>query len=283
MEEAIQIALKNNKVMRNIGGQVQGPPDFLLRNPEAIPTIYDPAIAESNPRAGTEAALSAFDTQFSSSLTWEKLDTPQNVSPAYAAIFPNVNQSDLSTFQARLQKVTATGGTFALTHEVDYAKTNNPSQDYVSDWNVKLVAEMRQPLLQGAGVQFNRIAGPGAQPGVFNGVMVARINTDIALADFEAGVRNLVSDVEIAYWELYFNYRSLDAVIAGRDSALVDLAEDLYPLHQRQQGRRSGARSPGPRTILPLPQHGRTVAQRPLRHRSRSCAICWDWRPPTAG
>ena len=52
LEEAIQIALKNNKVMRNIGGQVQGPPDFLLRNPEAIPTIYDPAIAESNPRSG---------------------------------------------------------------------------------------------------------------------------------------------------------------------------------------------------------------------------------------
>ena len=66
LEEAIQIALKNNRVMRNIGGQVQGPPDFLLRNPEAIPTIYDPAIAESNPRAGTEAALAAFDTQFSS-------------------------------------------------------------------------------------------------------------------------------------------------------------------------------------------------------------------------
>ena len=52
-------------------------------------------------------------------------------------------------------------------------------------------------------------------PGQFNGVMVNRINADIALADFEAAVRNLVSDTEIAYWELYFNYRSLDAVVAG--------------------------------------------------------------------
>ena len=52
-------------------------------------------------------------------------------------------------------------------------------------------------------------------------MVIARINTDIALANFEAGVRNLVSDVEIAYWELYFEYRSLDAVIAGRDSALT--------------------------------------------------------------
>ena len=82
------------------------------------------------------------------------------------------------------------------------------------------MAEVRQPLLQGAGPQFNRIAGPGATPGEYNGVMVSRINTDIALTNFETGVRNLVSDVEIAYWELYFQYRSLDAVIAGRDSAL---------------------------------------------------------------
>ena len=36
---------------------------------------------------------------------------------------------------------------------------------YNADWNVKLVADMRQPLLQGAGTQFNRIAGPGATPG----------------------------------------------------------------------------------------------------------------------
>ena len=83
-------------------------------------------------------------------------------------------------------------------------------------------AAFSQPLLQGAGVTFNRIAGPGATPGFFtgNGVLIARINTDIALADFEAGVRNLVSDVETAYWELYFAYRTLDAVVAGRDSAL---------------------------------------------------------------
>ena len=85
---------------------------------------------------------------------------------------------------------------------------------------MNLQAEFRQPLLQGAGVEFNRIAGPGAQPGQYNGVVFARINTDIALADFEASVRNMVNDVETAYWELYFQYRNLDAVIAGRDSAL---------------------------------------------------------------
>ncbi len=232
LEEAVQIALKNNKVMRNIGGQVQGPPDFILRNPELVPTIYSPALAETNPRTGPEAALSAFDTQLSSSLIWQKLDTPQNVAFLYDDIYPNVDREDLGTFQARLQKVAATGGTFALTHNVNYNLSNRPSRNWPADWNVNLTAELRQPLLQGAGVQFNRIAGPGAQPGLYNGVVLARINTDIALADFENGVRNLVNDVETAYWELYFQYRSLDAVIAGRDSALQTWRK-IYTLYEK--------------------------------------------------
>jgi outer membrane protein TolC len=229
LEEAIQTALTNNKVMRNIGGQVQGPPDYILRNPEIVPTIYDPALAESNPRTGPEAALSAFDAQFSSSVSWQETDAPQNSGPGLSALFPNVSQHDLASAQMKLSKVAATGGQFALTHNVGYDRDRfnyppsgfGPRLLYPADWNVNLVAEVRQPLLQGYGTQFNRIAGPGATPGVYNGVMIARIRTDIALADFEAGVRDLVSDVEIAYWELYFNYRALDAVVAGRDSALA--------------------------------------------------------------
>ena len=76
----------------------------------------------------------------------------------------------MGTFQAQLSKVTATGGQFALTHNVGYDMTDSDTAQprqyaYPSDWNVNLVAELRQPLLQGAGVQFNRIAGPGATPG----------------------------------------------------------------------------------------------------------------------
>ncbi len=52
-----------------------------------------------------------------------------------------------------------------------------------------------------------------------NGVLLARVNTDISIAEFEAGVRDLVSNVENAYWDLYFAYRDLDAKITARDSA----------------------------------------------------------------
>jgi outer membrane protein TolC len=232
LEEAIRIALTNNKIMRSIGGQVQGPPEFLLRNSEAVPSIYDPALAESNPRSGVEAALSAFDTQFSVSSIWGKSDTPS------ITFFPTLlglqkstleTMQDTASFQTQLQKTNATGGTFSFRNITSYTKQmadamisgEISSTEVPANWTTAFQAEMRQPLMRGAGVQFNRIAGPGAQPGVFNGVMLARINTDIALADFEASVRNLVADVETTYWELYFNYRSLDAVKAGLESALT--------------------------------------------------------------
>ncbi|HEX6960472.1 MAG TPA: TolC family protein, partial [Lacipirellula sp.] len=53
-----------------------------------------------------------------------------------------------------------------------------------------------------------------------DGVLISRIRTDITLADFEAGVRDLMRDVEDAYWELYFSYRDLEARKIGQASAL---------------------------------------------------------------
>ena len=83
-----------------------------------------------------------------------------------------------------------------------------------------MTAEFRQPLFQGNGVQFNRIAGIGAIPGFYNGPVIARIREDISLADFEASVKQFVADLETAYWELYLAYRELDSVAAGYHSAL---------------------------------------------------------------
>ncbi len=59
-----------------------------------------------------------------------------------------------------------------------------------------------------------------AMPGVTEAVIIARVNTDISLAVFEEAVRNLVSDVGVAYWELYFAYRNLESAVQGRVRAL---------------------------------------------------------------
>jgi outer membrane protein TolC len=85
---------------------------------------------------------------------------------------------------------------------------------------------VRQPLMLGAGSEFNRIAGPGATPGQLNGVLLARVRTDISLVDFERSVRDFVAEIENAYWDLYFAYRDLDTKTEARDQA-VDTVERI--------------------------------------------------------
>jgi len=223
LEEAIKLTLHNSKVIRELAvdpRSMSGMPDVLLRSPGVATTVYDPALVETNPRYGVAAALAAFDAQLTSSVLWEKNDTPRN-SPD-SIITRSVFEQDLGTFQAQLSKTAATGGTFSLRHNVDYEYNNNPDfiRGFPSDWNVNVEAEFRQPLLQRNGVQYNRIAGPGAIPRFDNGVMIARTNTDISLTDFEGHVRNMVFDVEKAYWTLYLRYHRLEALREGRDEAL---------------------------------------------------------------
>jgi outer membrane protein TolC len=86
-------------------------------------------------------------------------------------------------------------------------------------WSNYLEGGFRHPLLRGGGIEFNRIAGPGSSPGLYGGVAVARINTDMSLNDFEMATRALVADVEKAYWNLYYAYHRLESVRAGREAA----------------------------------------------------------------
>ncbi|QGJ69356.1 Cell division protein FtsK [Planctomycetales bacterium 10988] len=230
LQEAIEISLRNSKVMRDIGGQV-------LTSPSSTSTVYEPAIQESDPRFGVEAALSAFDANLSSSLTWQKNDRPVN--QVFTGLNQPVFEQDQADFTTQIDKTTATGTQFFARNNTDYEWNNNPSNAFPSAWQTNFELGFQHPLLQGGGIAFNRIAGPNAEPGFFfsNGVMIARLNNDIALTDFEASVRRLVSDVENAYWDLYFAYRDLDARVAGRDSAL-ETWRKIYALYE--QGAKGG-------------------------------------------
>ena len=211
IEEAVQLALRNSRVLRDLGG-------LLLRSPETTPTMYEPALAQTDPRFGIEAALSEFDATVALDALGGKNDRPLNNNGG-----PNTPESflqDVTVVEGEIQKRAATGSLFALRHILDYDANNTPSNRFPTIWNTHVEGEFRQPLLQGAGVNYNRIAGPNGVPGQSNGVLIARTNSDISLADFELGVRDLVSNVENAYWDLYFAYRDLDARVSARNSAL---------------------------------------------------------------
>ncbi len=211
LEEAVELALQNSKVLRDLGG-------LILRTPATLRTVQDPAIQETDPRFGVEAALSAFDAQLTTSLFHEKNDRALN--NTFFGGGTRQFQQDTSVFQAGLSKRSALGTTYSVKNYTNYDANNAPGNAVPSAWTTWMDMEVRHPLLFGGGADFNRIAGPTNTPGVFNGVLVARINTDVNLADFEIGVRNYVSDVENAYWDLYYAYRDLDAKINARDAAL---------------------------------------------------------------
>jgi outer membrane protein TolC len=217
LHEAINYALNNGEVLRSLNASV------VQLNPLGILTKLNPALAESDPRFGVEAALSAFDAQVLSRLFWQTDDRPVNVrifGPIELFQVP-VFLQDAGNFSYEINKRTATGATFAARHSVLYDFNNTPNRLYSGAFTGWFEAEYRQPVLRGAGVEYNRIAGPGSPNGVYNGVLIARINTDISLADFEAGVINYVNELETAYWELFFAYHNLEALVAGRNSALL--------------------------------------------------------------
>ncbi len=211
LQDAVRAALQSSEVLRSLGGAV-------VTAPQGQATQIDAALTDLNPQTGTQAALAAFDAQVTSQLFWQKNDRPQNNS--FAAFVPSVFNQTTGNYINQIQKRTATGAQFALRTNVVYDNNNNPTRFFRSDFTGFLEAEYRQPLMAGSGTTYNRIAGPTTVPGQYNGVLITRINTDISLADFEAGVLRLINDVEGAYWELYFAYRALDAQLSGRESSL---------------------------------------------------------------
>ena len=232
LEQCIRNALQSSPVVRDLGGLV-------LRAPDAVATDKDPALTFVDPRFGEQAALSEFDATLNSQILFQKNDR----------LFNNqflgdegAFQQDLASYSTGITKQSATGATFQFQHVIDYELNNSPANRFNGNaersfaYDTFLEAEFRQPLFQGAGVTFNRIAGPNNAPGVYNGVLISRVNTDIALADFETRVRDLISDVENSYWDLYFAYRDLEAKIEARNGAY-----DIWQNVEANKGEKSAA------------------------------------------
>ncbi|MFK7738592.1 MAG: TolC family protein [Pirellulaceae bacterium] len=215
LNAVIQQALQGSDILRSLGGSV-------VNAGSGASSKFDPALVESNPGGGVEAALSAFDAQVTASLFWDDRERQNNANPGAVNIgFQRLFTDQVnSNFSYEVAKTTATGARFAARHRVAYSQPNF-ARFLRTDFFGELEAEYRQPLLQGAGVRYNQIAGPNGGVGNYNGVLIARINTDISLADFEAGIISFVTDVESAYWELYFAYHNLEAQVAGRNSSLL--------------------------------------------------------------
>jgi len=212
LQEAVQTALRNSKVIRNLGSVTPfGFADGLSGRTAGATTVYDPAIFETDPRSGVLAALAEFDAQFTTSMFWQKSDRPQNVSTTEFGFVPFNYQQDQGQIDMSLSKKAATGTQFSLRNQTIYDQNNRGfGRALPSDWYTAIEGEVNHPLLRGNGTMVNRIP-----------LLLARINTDVSVAMFESAVRNMVLDIENTYWDLYTAYRNLEAAKIARDSAQV--------------------------------------------------------------
>ncbi|MCA9211652.1 MAG: TolC family protein [Planctomycetales bacterium] len=229
LQQAMQIALANATVLRDAGGTV-------VQSSQVPKTILDSAIVASDPRFGVEAALSQFDAMFGSDVTAQNIDRALNNS--FFGGGTRTLKQDLLGVHQRLTKRTVSGAEFGIYNEVDFDSSNAPGNQFTSAWTWAIVAEARQPLGRGRGTLVNRIAGPYSQPGVYNGVMIAQLNTNVELKRFEKAIRDLASNVENAYWDLYLAYRNFDA-----KNTAYRASSDVYDkvAAQANAGRRGAA------------------------------------------
>lgn len=244
LEECVSITLQNSKYFMTVAGTAEQRQNvisqFVSGTSDQFGSVYDVALQQTNTQSipqtidgagnrvvargvqranqvgGVEDALAEFDAQFSSVFSYSTTDRPRNVNGSNQFNVPFFQAVDGSQ-QSAISKRIATGGVVTARQQLIYS-SNNIGIDTVgqggrrvpSDWTAIVEAQVTHPLMRGRGTYINRIP-----------VVLASINEDISIAEFEAQVRNLVRDVEILYWDLYCAYRDVETQIVGRDSTLA--------------------------------------------------------------
>lgn len=203
--EMLALALANSPVLRQYDLRI-------LEHPSATTTIYDSAIKSSDPFFGPQAALAEFDSVLSARVNVQNNDRVFNNVIVGGAAQELVQ--DLVSMNAGWRKRTRSGAVWEINDITDYDNNNRVGNSFPNYWQTQLEAGIRQPLMQGAGRDFNLIAGPNARPGFnfSNGILIARLNDRISDADFEIQVRKYVRELYAAYWELDRLYRNYESV-----------------------------------------------------------------------
>ena len=246
LEECIAYALVNTQVVHALPGTQRQNADMaatILSSPSgqlitgndvaitATTTNSQPAVVDQNgnrilPRGsvrsnqigGVEDALSEFDAQFSSFMSFNTTDRARNVG-AGNVFNPQLFQGRDTTAQMAISKRTATGGVATLRSQSIYSFNNIPTQSagagnfgraVPSDYTQIFEAQVQHPLLRGRGALVNRIP-----------VVLARINEDISIGQYEERIRNLVRDVEFAYWDLFAAYFNVESARIALDSSAL--------------------------------------------------------------
>lgn len=210
--EVVSFALTDRMVLRSLSGTV-------IRNPDSVLSSLDPDIQRSNANFGLDAAKSQFDPVVNGRSTYANNDDFFN-NPSTTGNAAEVQQ-DLTQLSLGLDKVSQYGTRFSLSSGINHDSNNNPSVFFPHAWDSVLEATIQQPLLQGRGKQFNRVAGPNSRPGFFgtSGIEISRIDNAIEYSRFERGLQEYVLELVNAYWQLDLAYENYQTIRSVRDAS----------------------------------------------------------------
>jgi outer membrane protein TolC len=197
LSQVVQRALANNHDVQSAGFQ----PPIAHEDIIAAEAVFDPAAFMTN--------------------TVGRVDRPiQSVLDTGVATEGNLIQNTWS-FQGGLRDKLPTGGTFAVYQAHDYLETNSSLSIPNPQYATRLTWELAQPLLRGAGIEYNRAP-----------IRVANLNSDIATADFRKAVTDAVATTINAYWQLAFDLESVHV-----SQASLDLAAEVLRREKAREAR----------------------------------------------
>ena len=200
--------------------EIRRPVQMSLTLDEAIRTAlehnYDIEVASFDPAIQTTRvveAQAAFDATFFTNIVKNNIDRPSG---------SQLTATDLDLFQSSygVRKVLPTGMTASAAYQLNRTKTTLQFQGVNPEYTSNFVLEMRQPMLRGFGLDYNR-----------SSIMVARNDRRISQHTFERQVRDTLRLVDEYYWRLVEARR--DVVITAR--LLADFEAIYEYLEARQQ------------------------------------------------
>jgi outer membrane protein TolC len=223
LEEAEAIALTGNPIIRNDAQFRQGG-NQLLTNPEAVSTMLDAELARTGylfGQRGEQAALSDYDPQLNTQMTWGRNEAIQNNRFISGGILPgDALVEETARYSTELRKNLRRGGQVAFIRDWNYDASNRIDVLFQSVYQGSARIEYRQPVLAGAGLNYGETAGPpgtgiAGVTGVSQGVVVARNQTRISQINLQIAVASLLRDVSTAYWRLFHALESRAAIEAA--------------------------------------------------------------------
>lgn len=209
---------QTTRVIRRVD-EIRRPDQRSLTLDEAIrislESNYDIEVASFEPAIQTTRlveAQAAFDAVFFTNIIKNNIDRPSG---------SQLTATDLDLFQSSygVRKVLPSGMTASAAYELNRTKSTLEFQGVNPEYTSNFVLEMRQPMLRGFGLDYNRSL-----------IMIARNDRRISQHAFERQVRDTLRLVDEYYWRLVEARR--DIVITSR--LLADF-EAIYEYLEARQ------------------------------------------------